>query len=135
MKNRFVSTFVVLLTCCLTTAFAQVNISCDSREICKYNAETEDFEDCNKYEEHSIFKINADETMFIHTTETIKSAYYIKEKTQDEDGIWTLTVQSDVGNNYIYFLDLKNDQVVVAAKIDDELKMIKFHVKKVWTEE
>jgi len=73
--------------------------------------------------------------MFTHVTESIKSAYYIESKTQDEDtGVWMLSVQSDVGNDYIYFLDFKHDEIRVAAKSDGELILVRFYIKRVWTD-
>ena len=46
--------------------------------------------------------------MFIHTTESIQSAYYILEKEMDEEsGVMIYSVESDVGNPYVYFFDLE----------------------------
>ncbi|MDX1912251.1 MAG: hypothetical protein SFV22_12225 [Saprospiraceae bacterium] len=131
MKHLFTAFLLVLAH----SAIAQVNISCYYREYCKWNAYKETFDRCEGYEESSLFKINKAETMFMHTTESIKSAYYINEKTQNSDtGVWQLNVESDAGNSYIYFLDLDNNEIRVAANIDDELIMIRFYIKRVWTE-
>jgi len=119
----------------LSELFAQINISCNYREVCKWNSFTESFDECHRYEENSLFKLNESETMFTHITEDIKSAYYIDSKTQDEDtGVWMLTVESDVGNDYIYFLDFEHDEIRVAAESDGELILIRFYIKRVWTD-
>ncbi|MEM0998466.1 MAG: hypothetical protein AAGN35_15505 [Bacteroidota bacterium] len=124
----------ILLIFLSTQAFAQLSISCTYREVCLWNDNSETFEDCKGYEENSLFKINPDETMFIHTTETIQSAYYINEKEVDEEsGVMIYSVESDVGNEYVYFFDLEHDEIRVAAEIDGEMVMIRFMVKKAWT--
>ncbi|HHG86726.1 MAG TPA: hypothetical protein ENJ82_18400 [Bacteroidetes bacterium] len=130
---KIISTVLFILFSLQVTA--QVSISCKYREICLWNDDTESFDECSGYEESSLFKLNKDETMFIHTTETIKSAYYIQEKEVDEEtGVWIMTVESDVGNEYIYFMDFENDEVRVAAQVDGEMVMVRFLIKKVWSE-
>ena len=112
---------------------AQINISCNYRETCLYNEETEKFDICDKEEENSLFKINADMSVITHTTETIKSAYYVeKQSTDQETGIIELTVVSDVGNEYVYFIDIENKEVRIAAKSDGQIILIRFYIKKAW---
>lgn len=60
-------------------------MSCTYREYCEWNEQIKDFEsDCNGYEDVSLFVMNESETLFTHTTETIKSTYYVKEEEYDE---------------------------------------------------
>ena len=71
------------------TAQAQVSFSCYHREYCTWDDEKEEFVDCHGYDEASLFVMNESETMFTHTTEDIKSTYYVKEREYDEDcGAW-----------------------------------------------
>ncbi len=114
---------------------AQTNISCFHRDVCLWNESTKDFDDCEGYDEYSLFKINAAETMFEHTTPEMTSAYFIKEKIQDpETGVWMLSVTSDVGNDYLYFLDFDGNEVRIAAETEGEMVMIRFSIKKAWSE-
>jgi hypothetical protein len=124
----------LLLLFLSSQAFSQLNISCKYREMCLWNEASESFEDCKGYDENSRFRINQDETMFIHTTESIQSAYYINEKEIDEEtGVMIYYVESDVGNEYVYFFDLEHDEVRIAAEMEGEMVMVRFMIKKVWS--
>ena len=83
-----------------------------------------------------MFKVNAKLTMFEHTTPTISSTYYASSSNFDEEEqTLTMNVVSDVGNNYLYIFDFKNDVVRVLSEQDGDVYMIVFTVKKFWTEE
>lgn len=133
MKNISILALLLLMIFPFQKVFSQINISCSYREICTWNSFSESFDECYGYEENSLFKINESETMFTHVTESIKSAYYIDSKSQDEEtGVWMLSVQSDVGNDYIYFLDFEHDEIRVAINSDEGIKMVRFYVKRIW---
>lgn len=126
-------TLIIALLIFTINSFSQVYFSCYYREYCDWNSYTESFTNCKGYEENSMFKIMSDETMFIHTTETMKPAYYIKSKEYDEDeGILTYNVVSDVGNKYLYVFDVTNKEVRVGIVRDDEIQMLRFKVKSIW---
>lgn len=129
MKMFILFLLSILLT---STSYGQLHISCDYREVCLYNEKTEKFDICKKYRESSLFEINENETMFQHTTPEGESAYYIKSKEKLESGIWMISVTSDVGNKYVYFLDMEHNELRVAAKADGKLIMIRFYIKNTW---
>lgn len=115
-------------------SYSQVNMSCNYREVCSYDYNTEGYDNCYKYEENSLFEINEEETVMIHTTETIKSAYYIKSKSVDTDaGIWSYNVTSDVGNEYTYMIN-PSEKVIGTMSKDKNGKsyVVVFHVKAIW---
>ena len=116
------------------TAKAQVSFSCYYREYCAWNDALETYEsDCNGYEEASLFVMNKEETMFTHTTESIKSTYYVQSKDYDETNeVWTYDVVSDVGNKYYYIFDPKNNEIRALAEKDDYNTMIRFLVKSIF---
>lgn len=114
-------------------AFAQTNYSCYYREYCDWDSESEKFVNCEGYDESSLFVMNAEETMFNHTCETIKSAYYVSKKEYDAvNDVWTYDVTSDVGNPYIYVFDKKNNEIRVLVVKDDKITMIRFYVKAIF---
>ncbi len=122
----------IALVCFTTTLMhAQLNISCNSRELCDWDGNTAS--SCEESEESSLFKINGDETMFEHTTPTIKSAYYIKSK-KKAGRVTTLKVTSDVGNEYTFTIDLPNMVVRAVGKAVGEGRVVKFNIKRSWTE-
>ena len=116
------------------TAKAQTSFSCYYREYCAWDDDLETYEtDCEGYEEASLFVMNDDETMFTHTTESVKSTYYVKERNYDEkNDVWTYDVVSDVGNKYYYIFDPKNNEIRVLAEKDDYNTMIRFMVKSIF---
>lgn len=116
------------------TAKAQVSFSCYYREYCAWNDALENYEnDCNGYEEASLFVMNKEETMFTHTTESLKSTYYVQSKEYDkENEVWTYDVVSDTGKKYFYIFDPKNNEIRVLADQDNYNTMIRFLVKSIF---
>lgn len=116
------------------TANAQISFSCYHREYCAWNKALENYEtDCQGYDESSLFVMNDDETMFTHTTESVKSTYYVKDREYDEDNdVWVYDVVSDVGNRYVYIFDPGNKEIRVLAESDDYDTMIRFLIKAIF---
>ena len=114
--------------------FSQTSFSCDLKEFCDWNEDNNTWErDCNPFEDHSLFVMNKDETMFIHTTSTMKSTYYVKEKLSEEDNQFSYNVVSDVGNEYFYIFDVKNEEV--KALTEDEngnAILVRWYVKSIF---
>ena len=131
MKKLLIFSFVFVFT--LPTLSAQVSFSCDYRESCYYSEYTESYSRCGGYEEPSLFIMNEDETMFTHTTETIKSTYYVKKKKYDsENDVFFYYVTSDVGNEYIYCFDVNAKEIRILIENDEDIYIIKFRVKSVF---
>ena len=117
------------------TVKAQVSFSCYHREYCDWNEATQNYEDnCRGYDEASLFVMNESETMFTHTTENIKSTYYVKEREYDEENdVWTYNVTSDVGNEYYYIFDPNNKEIrVVIVDDDEDITLLRFYVKAIF---
>ena len=130
MKN-LLALMVLMITA--TMLFAQTSYSCYYREYCDWDGDQEKFVDCEGYDESSLFVMNADETLFNHTTESMKSAYYVKTSEYDAvNDVWQYDVTSDVGNEYIYIFDKKNKEIRVLVVKDDKIIMIRFYVKAIF---
>jgi hypothetical protein len=77
--------------------------------------------------------MNEAETVFTHTTETMKSSYFVKSREYDkENDVYTYYVTSDVGNDYYYIFDLKNKEVRVLIKKEDKIELLRFYVKAIF---
>ena len=115
-------------------AFGQTSFSCDYREYCYWNEVSGNFEDCKGYEEASLFTMNKDETMFTHTIESMKSTYYVKNKIEnDDDEYFAYDVVSDVGNEYRYLFDFKNEEVKAMYEDEDgDSVLIRWYVKSIF---
>ncbi len=128
---------LLLITALMAMSFtvkAQISFSCWHREYCSWIEALEDYDtECQGYDEASLFVMNDDETMFTHTTESIKSTYYVKEKKYDEkNDVYTYDVTSDVGNKYYYIFDPKNKEIRVLSESDDYNTLIRFYVKAIF---
>ncbi len=115
-------------------AFGQISFSCEYREYCDWNEVSEKFEDCRGYEEASLFTMNKDQTMFTHTIESMKSTYYVKNKIEtDDDEYFGYDVVSDVGNEYRYLFDFKNEEVkVLSVDENGNSVLIRWYVKSIF---
>lgn len=114
-----------------------LNISTSYKEICNWNPATSDFDQCGDNAEFaSMFTLNADETMFNHTTSTIKSAYYVTKKEYSSTcSCYEYDVTSDVGNKYTFIVDLDHNMVKILSSGHDNAKddyLITFTVKSHW---
>ena len=86
---------------------------------CNWNNETKKFEDCSGKAESTLFRLNKEATMFYHTTEQMSSAYYISKSSYDKEyDLWEYHVKSDVGNEYIFYIDLKNEQIRILGNVN-----------------
>lgn len=129
MKKLLLLLFVTPIIC-----FSQTSFSCDLKEFCDWDEVTEVWEnDCDPFEYHCLFEMNKDETMFVHTTPTMKSTYYVKEKLSAEDNQFTYNVVSDVGNEYFYIFDVKNEEVKAITEDENGNSiLIRFYVKSIF---
>lgn len=130
--------FIFFFTLCLCTNTAQTQIyaSCTHRDYYMYDKNTEEFEYITGYDESSMFKINTKLTMFEHTTPDMTSSYFVSESEFNEEGnTLTMYVTSDVGNEYLYVFDLEDNEIIVLFKSDETPALLKFSVKKYWTDE
>jgi len=118
--------------------FSQTSFSCDLKEFCDWNEDDNTWEkDCNPFEDHSLFVMNKDETMFVHTTETMKSTYYVKKSrsTQEEEdeGLFTYDVVSDAGNKYYFIFDMANKEVKTITEDENGSSiLIRYYVKSIF---
>lgn len=83
--------------------------------------------------EKTFFDFNKDFTLMKHTTSSITSTYIIKSYNEDKPKKqWEFAITSDVGNDYVMILDLKNNNVRFIGKSKGELFLVKHLIKKVW---
>lgn len=128
---------LLLLLLLFTTpiiCFSQTSFSCNLKEFCDWNEYKDTWEDdCNPFEYNCLFVMNKDETMFVHTTAAMKSTYYVKEKLSGEDNQFTYKVVSDVGNEYYYIFDVKNEEVKAITEDENGNSiLIRWYVKSIF---
>jgi hypothetical protein len=90
--------------------------------------------DWSRTDESSLFVLNPEETIFEHTTPTIKSSYYVQSK-KNEGKVYNYEVKSDVGNSYTFEVDLEQNKIDIVGKTDKgRWFIVRRHLKRVWTE-
>jgi len=81
--------------------------------------------------------MNKDETMFVHTTSTIKSTYYVKKsrytQEEQEEGFFAYDVVSDAGNKYYFIFDMANKEVKTITEDENGSSiLIRYYVKSIF---
>ena len=134
MKKILLLLFVTPIIC-----FSQTSFSCNLKENCDWNEYTANWETCtDAYEDNCLFVMNSEETMFVHTTETIKSTYYVKKsrytKEDQENGIFSYDVVSDAGNKYYFIFDITNKEVkaVSTSGEEEDWFLVRWYVKSIF---
>jgi hypothetical protein len=135
MKTIILSCVMAVLT--VAVQAQTMHISTSSKQTCYWNESTQKFDKCGDDAEYvSLFTINPDETVFTHTTNDIKSSYFVSKKTYNSEyDEFEYDVTSDVGNKYTFFVDLKNNLVKIMSSGHDngaDDYLISFTVKKSW---
>ncbi|RPI15210.1 MAG: hypothetical protein EHM58_14680 [Ignavibacteriae bacterium] len=135
MKKTIIVAFLLIISS--TLVYSQVYFSTYAKKICFYNGRTEKYDLCEDETVSTLFKFNSSETMFEHTTPAISSSYYIDEKKyDDETGLNMFYVTSDVGNKYIFIIDMDNKEIRTLGqdKKTEELYIITWYVKSMWSD-
>ena len=110
--------------------------STDKVTYCDWDNANEEFINCKETLESSLFKLNDSETMFMHTTESISSSYFVQSSEYDKStDTYSYKVKSDVGSSYTFIVDLKNDKFsVVGVDKSGSVYLLRHRIKRAWTD-
>jgi len=123
--------------CCAALSHAQAYFSTDKVTYCDWDNTNSEFINCSSSPESTLFKLNNDETIFHHTTSDISSDYYVQSKEYDKStDTYSYKVKSDVGNEYTFIVDIKNEKfsVVGVNKNTGGVYLLRHHIKKAWAD-
>ena len=131
--------FFAFLAVSMSAGAQKTYVSSEQRQTCYWEPTTSKFSVCNEMETFEcLFTLNADETMFVHTTAALKSSYYVKSKTYNADAdVYTYDVVSDVGNKYQFITSKSAANFVILSTGHTDPKddyIMKFPVKKRWND-
>ncbi len=110
--------------------------SVDNVDYCVYDSVQKNFKICtNKPDASSLFELNANGTMFTHTTADLTSRYYVKSKKFDKDlNVYEYQVMSDVGNGYTFYVPVSGSGFFSILKDNgNQSYLLKHHIKSSWT--
>lgn len=116
---------------------AQIHISTSMRSDFVWNSNRNEWVWVSDDEnEKTFFEINRDFTLIKHTTPSLTSTYIIKSSEEDkEKNQWEFSITSDVGNDYLMILDIKNNNVRFIGKTKEgNLFLVKHTIKQMWTD-
>lgn len=109
--------------------------SVDTRRTCEWDNNKKEFFNCNTQGEKSIFELNSDETIISHTTNTMKSQYYIREKTfENNANTITYVTKSDVGLDRNFVMDEGKNYIHIVMEQDSKVYAVSFHILTTWKE-
>ena len=135
--KKIIPILCLVLFAGMANAQTMMHASTSYKEFRYWNPNTSKFDKSDGNNEFSsMFTLNGDETIFTHTTNDIKSSYYVtKKKYMDGCSCYSYEVTSDVGNKYTFFVDLPKDMIKIMSighsdEHDDYL--IIFTIKSHW---
>jgi len=138
MKSTLLVIILAVFAICRADAQKSTYYSTSYKQECWWNTATEKYDNCTGSEESSLFKLNAEQTMFHHTTEKISSDYYVSKHEYDAtNDVYTYDAKSDAGNSYFFIIDLKNNQVRIVGNnksSDNKTYMHVYTIKQTWTD-
>ena len=133
--RKFLMTMVLAFSWALV--HGQTYYSSYKTMTCDWNAESKKFDaGCANADEATMMKLNAEKTMFNHTTSSITSAYYVDSHEYDSDyDVDMYYVTNDVGNKYLFIVDEKNSQLRIMGNMGaDDAYLKTYFLKKIWSE-
>lgn len=132
MKKLFLITFLLWSV----LASAQLSISTNLRQDATWSNADEKWNVFSTDEGGTLFEFNKEFTTFRHTTASISSDYYVKSvEYDDEKVLYTMTVTSDVGNEYELMIDGLNECVAFFYWKDDVYYLVRHTIKNSWIRE
>jgi len=136
--NIKIAVLIITILFGAISSSASTYVSCTHRSI--YESYTKEdgktgFTFMEKFSENSVFIISETEEMFVHKNDDMVSSYYVGPNPEYNDStkVWTITVTSDVGNEYLYMFDFKNKIVKALIARKDKSILVMFHIKAVFS--
>jgi hypothetical protein len=117
------------------SAFAQsAYYSIDKRQYCPWIDSLNKFDTCTTTDEASLIVVNAGKNMFVHTTPSMKSVYYVTKYSIDPDTyVQTYEVTSNDDRKYTFTFDILASEIrVMVFKSDGKIYGLTFHIKSYW---
>jgi hypothetical protein len=113
MKKLLLLSYTLLIG---LVSISQTTVTTVGFNSCYWNDTTQRFDiECQyRYLSESKFSFNECDTIFTQTTPEMSSTYYIDStdhKVDYDRQVWVYYVTSGMGNRYVYFFDIKNDEI------------------------
>lgn len=117
-------------------SFAQLNISTNYRQDGVWNEGTSKWDILFTDEAGTLFEFNKELTTFHHITASISSDYFISKYDYNEEEVkYTMTIKSDVGNEYEMIIDGINNCVCFFYWRDNKYYLVRHTIKNTWIKE
>jgi len=128
--NRIIITAIISLSSYL--GFGQLSITISSKEIKKFNHNTETYDSYSKAVfDNSIFILNKNEDVLLHKTSEYNRTYYLTFSNNDDD-IYTYNAIDDSGVEWIILFDFKKNLLKLMLTSDDGIFLILYEIKSVF---
>lgn len=127
-----------ILICLPFIGYGQYKFSCEGVDSENWDPDTKKWNSLGNFDKNaaSLFVVNEDETMIYHTTDKMKSVYYITEnKNIDKENAVSYNTVSDAGNDYIFIFDYDFKEIKIINIFEDDPHdwyFIRWYVKSIF---
>lgn len=126
-NNRNMKKIILLIVTAMLLSpslIAQVTFTLDAHILLKWTEESGRYVETGDWiKDPSMMKLNELETVFNHRTNRMESNYYVKS-TEHEEDYRMYYVVSDVGNEYLFMIDIEKRLFKIIDQPDDSNMLI-----------
>jgi hypothetical protein len=109
--------------------------STDRRKTCYWDPNDKVYKNCQEEDAATLFVLNANKTMFKHTTDKMSSTYYVQNKVYKEDKKSThYEVVSDAGNKYTFIVPDDGSTLMIWCDKGNDSYYINYTIRRRWSE-
>jgi len=109
--------------------------STERKNTCYWDAQQRQYRNCQEDEAATLFVLNANKTMFKHTTDQMTSSYYVQHTEYDSTNrLMKYDVVSDAGNKYTFMVRTDGSSLTIFCDKGDNSYIIKYSIRRKWTD-
>jgi hypothetical protein len=110
-------------------------LSTQKKNTCFWDAQQGQYRNCQEEDAATLFVLNANKSMFKHTTDQMTSTYYVQRTEYDnKNKLMKYDVVSDAGNKYTFMITDDFSYLTIFCEKGNDSYIIKYSVKRKWTE-
>ncbi|HVV04394.1 MAG TPA: hypothetical protein VHC96_09220 [Puia sp.] len=109
--------------------------STDKKNTCFWDAQQRQYRNCQEENASTLFVLNANKTMFKHTTDQMVSAYYVQHTEYDNaNKLMKYDVVSDAGNKYTFMVRDDGSNLTIFCDKGDNSYIVQYSIRRRWSD-
>jgi len=118
-----------------TTASGGTYFSTQKKNTCFWDAQQRQYRNCQEEDAATLFVLNANKSIFKHTTDQMTSTYYVQGTEYDNTNkLMKYNVVSDAGNKYMFMVTDDGSYLTIFCEKGNDSYIVKYTVRRRWTE-